>query len=60
MLPVSWNGSSYIYQKAIRPFVIQHQSKINEVVNTVREGASEVVHHGLDAVKKNSDSEGSV
>ena len=34
MSSASWNGSDLIYNKLIRPFVLKHQKKIDEVIDT--------------------------
>ena len=33
MSSASWNGSDLIYNKAIRPFVLKHQKKIDDAID---------------------------
>ena len=33
MSSASWNGSDMIYTKAIRPFVLRHQKRIDEAID---------------------------
>ncbi|CAL8297018.1 unnamed protein product [Arctogadus glacialis] len=33
MAPVSWNGSTVLYQRAIRPFFLKHQAAMDSVVS---------------------------
>lgn len=43
MLPVSWNGSKYIYTKVVRPFVQQHEENIDNALSRVKEDAVNAV-----------------
>ena len=47
MSSASWNGSDLIYNKLIRPFVLKHQKKIDEVIDTaadkIKDGKFELV-----------------
>ncbi len=41
MAPTSWNGSIFIYNNIIRPFVLKHEKEIDQMVNRVTDMASE-------------------
>ncbi len=41
MAPTSWNGSIFIYNNFIRPFVLKHEKEIDQVIGRVTDMASE-------------------
>jgi len=40
MSPVPWNGSNILYQRLIRPFVLRHESHIDDTISKARQKAS--------------------
>lgn len=46
MAPVSWNGANTIYHRAIKPFVLKHQSQIDKALDTVGQKVDEVAKEG--------------
>lgn len=46
MAPVSWNGSNTLYHKAIKPFVLRHQKKIDEALDEVGEKMDSYAQQG--------------
>ena len=42
MSPVPWNGSTILYHRVIRPFVLRHESKIDSTIDKARQKASYV------------------
>ena len=46
MVPTSWNGSIFIYHKAIRPFVLKHQARVDAALDKAAEAAGEALDEG--------------
>ncbi|XP_068607958.1 receptor expression-enhancing protein 6-like [Brachionichthys hirsutus] len=42
MAPVSWNGSSVLYNRVIRPFFLKHESAMDSVVNDLTSKAKDI------------------
>ncbi|KAJ3613553.1 hypothetical protein NHX12_019800 [Muraenolepis orangiensis] len=42
MAPVSWNGSTILYQRVVRPFFLKHQAVMDSVVNDLANKAKGV------------------
>jgi len=53
--PVSWNGSSVIYHRFIRPQYIAHGGKIDEAISKAAASAKELVDQGIKLSKTVSD-----
>lgn len=51
MAPVSWNGANTLYHKVIKPFVLKHQSQIDEALDKVGEKVDEVAKDGTKYTK---------
>ena len=43
MMPVSWNGSKYVYTKVVRPFVREHEENIDSALGKVKKDAMNAV-----------------
>ena len=46
MAPVSWNGSTTIYHKVIKPFVLKNQEKIDEALDKAGSMAQDALNEG--------------
>ena len=46
MAPVSWNGSNTIYTRAIRPFVLKYQTKIDQALDEVGKQVDKAAKQG--------------
>ena len=46
MFPAPWNGSVTIYNKVIRPFVLKHQTKIDQTLDKAADVAQNVYNEG--------------
>lgn len=44
MLPFSWNGSSFIYKRIIRPLFLRHEKQIDKVIDSATEAGEEIVN----------------
>jgi len=53
--PVSWNGSTLIYHRFIRPQYIAHGGKIDDAISRAAASAKELVDQGIKASKVVSD-----
>ncbi|XP_028416502.1 receptor expression-enhancing protein 5-like [Dendronephthya gigantea] len=51
MAPISSNGSTFIYHRFIKPFVVKHQSEIDEALNEARSAASSAANTAMDQAK---------
>lgn len=43
MFPFRWNGSTFIYNRIIRPFFLQHQKTIDKVVDSAAEAGDSII-----------------
>ena len=48
MAPFSSNGSSFIYYRFIKPFVVKHQSEIDEALNEASAAATKAANTAMD------------
>jgi len=53
MAPTSWNGSVKIYYSLIRPFILQHQEKIDKALNNAGSMATEAISGSQKALPDN-------
>ena len=44
MAPVSWNGSTVLYQRGIRPFFLKHQAAMDSVVSDLTGKAKSIAN----------------
>jgi len=43
MVPTKWNGSTTIYNRVIRPFVLKHQTQVDEALDKAADMAQDVL-----------------
>jgi receptor expression-enhancing protein 5/6 len=48
MAPISANGSTIVYQRLIKPFVVKHQAEIDEVLNEASAVASSAANQAME------------
>lgn len=48
MAPISSNGSSFIYHRFIKPFVVKHQAEIDDALNEAKSAASQAANKAMD------------
>jgi hypothetical protein len=48
MAPISSNGSTFIYHRFIKPFVVKHQSEIDEALSEAKSVASDAANKAMD------------
>ena len=48
MAPITANGSSVIYHRFIKPFVVKHQTEIDEALNEASAVASQAANTAMD------------
>jgi hypothetical protein len=48
MAPISANGSTFIYHRFIKPFVVKHQTEIDEALSEAQSAASSVATKAMD------------
>ena len=46
MAPTSWNGSIFLYNKFIRPFILRHEKKVDETLDKAKEAAKDIIDEG--------------
>lgn len=55
-MPVSWNGSEFIYNRVIKPAFMKHQQEIDtamsKVTDKINELADSATRVAADAIKK--------
>jgi len=54
MAPVSWNGSTTIYHKVIKPFVLKNQEKIDEALDKAGSMAQDALNEAEDAATESA------
>ena len=42
MAPVSWNGSTVLYKRVVRPMFLKHQATVDSVVNDLSSKARDM------------------
>lgn len=52
MLPFSWNGSTFIYKRIIRPLFLKHEKDIDKVVDSATEVGEELVNEATKRKRK--------